>query len=194
MTIHSNPEIPPSHPVAPYQGPVMRKLLIPALLLAVMGASCAAAQEGFNEGYNDGLNKSTESTVLDDTVTTLIELPGSAEAAAPVVTEAAAVTEGPAPVESASQENAREMAASYLDTMAFSASGLIEQLEFEGFSQDDAAYGVFVAEADWNEQAAKSAAKYLDTMAFSRSGLIDQLVFEGFTQEQATYGVSTTGL
>jgi hypothetical protein len=78
--------------------------------------------------------------------------------------------------------------------MAFSRSGLIHQLEFEGFATEDATYGVDAVTVDWNEQAAKSAAGYLDVMAFSRSGLIHQLVFEGFTQEQAEYGVSTTGL
>ena len=78
--------------------------------------------------------------------------------------------------------------------MAFSRSGLIEQLKFEGFSETDATYGVDALNADWNEQAAKKAADYLDMTAFSHSGLVEQLVFDGFTQEQAEYGVSTTGL
>ncbi len=82
----------------------------------------------------------------------------------------------------------------YLDYSAFSASGLIEQLEYEDFSHEDAEYAVFVLDVDWNEQAAKSAAEYLDYSSFSRSGLIDQLLYEGFTPEQAEYGVSTTGL
>lgn len=78
--------------------------------------------------------------------------------------------------------------------MDFSRTGLIEQLEFEGFSPEDATYGVDAQNADWMEQAARSAANYLEMMPFSRSGLIDQLLFEGFTQEQAEYGVSATGL
>ena len=96
--------------------------------------------------------------------------------------------------ETAGQRNARRSAESYLDVSAFSRSGLIKQLEFEGFSMDDATYAVDVVEVDWNEQAAKSAASYLDVSSFSRSGLIKQLEFEGFTREQAEYGVSTTGL
>jgi hypothetical protein len=103
-------------------------------------------------------------------------------------------TTPPPPPETVSQSNARETAADYLAYSAFSRTGLIEQLEFEGFSNADATYGVDAQNADWNEQAAKSAAEYLDFSSFSRSGLIDQLVFEGFTQEQAEYGVSTTGL
>ena len=78
--------------------------------------------------------------------------------------------------------------------MAFSRDGLIKQLEFEGFSNEDATYGVDNVSVDWNEQAVKKAKEYLDTMAFSRDGLIKQLEFEGFTYEQAVYGVEQNGL
>ena len=96
--------------------------------------------------------------------------------------------------ETAGQSNARRTAQSYLKIMAFSRSGLIKQLEFEGYSNADATYGTDAQNADWNAQAAKMAKSYLNTMPFSRSGLIDQLIFEGFSQAQAEYGVSTTGL
>ena len=46
------------------------------------------------------------------------------------------------PSETAGQENARRSAESYLDTAAFSRSGLIKQLQFEGYSAADASYGV----------------------------------------------------
>jgi hypothetical protein len=98
------------------------------------------------------------------------------------------------PGETAGQKNARRSAEDYLDTQSFSRSGLIKQLKFEGYSTEDATYGVDTVSPDWNEQAAKHAADYLDTQSFSRSGLIDQLKFEGFTAEQAAYGVSKTGL
>ena len=96
--------------------------------------------------------------------------------------------------ETVSQSNAKRSARNYLGVLAFSRSGLIEQLEYEGFSTADAIYGVDAQNADWNVQAAKSAKQYLKSMAFSRSGLIDQLIYEGFTQSQAEYGVNTTGL
>ena len=89
--------------------------------------------------------------------------------------------------------NALEKALSYLNYTSFSRSGLIDQLEYEGFSTEEATYGVDNCGADWNEQAAKKAQSYLDYSSFSRQGLIDQLVFEGFTQEQAEYGVSAVG-
>ena len=93
-----------------------------------------------------------------------------------------------------SQKNAARSAQSYLNSMAFSRSGLIKQLEFEGFSNEDAVYGVEHVSVDWNEQAAKSAKSYLNSMAFSRAGLIEQLEYEGFTREQAVYGVEQNGL
>ena len=77
--------------------------------------------------------------------------------------------------------------------MSFSQSGLIKQLEYEGFSNEDATYAVNNCIVDWNEQAAKKAKEYIDTMSFSRDGLIDQLKYEGFSQEQAEYGVSAIG-
>ena len=95
--------------------------------------------------------------------------------------------------ESLGQKNARKQAESYLKIMHFSRSSLIEQLEFEGYSLEEATYGVDALNVDWKDQAAGKAQDYLNQMAFSRSGLIEQLVFEGFTQEQAEYGVSVAG-
>lgn len=92
-----------------------------------------------------------------------------------------------------SQENALKQAKNYLETMPFSAKGLLDQLEFEGYSHDDALFAVSNCGADWNTQAALKAKSYLETMPFSRQSLIDQLLFEGFTQEQAEYGVSAIG-
>lgn len=99
-----------------------------------------------------------------------------------------------APKETAGQENARESAESYLDLSAFSRTGLIKQLKFEGYSEKDAVYGVDAQKADWNKQAAASAEAYLDMSSFSREGLIDQLVFEGYTRAQAEFGVKKVGL
>lgn len=93
-----------------------------------------------------------------------------------------------------SRSQAVKSASNYLRLMAFSRSGLIDQLQYEKFSLEDATYGVDAQNADWNAQAAKSAASYLKTMAFSRSGLISQLLYEGFTQSQAEYGVNAVGL
>lgn len=91
------------------------------------------------------------------------------------------------------QKNALASAKNYLDFAAFSHSGLIEQLEYEGYSTEDATFAADNCGADWNEQAARAAKSYLDYSSFSRQGLIDQLLFEGYTQEQAEYGVTAVG-
>ena len=89
--------------------------------------------------------------------------------------------------------NALGSAKSYLWSMAFSYKGLIKQLEYEGYTEEEAVYAADNCGADWNEQAAKSAKQYLDTMSFSRSGLFEQLEYEGFTHEQAVYGAESVG-
>ena len=91
------------------------------------------------------------------------------------------------------QKNALRSAKNYLRTMAFSRSGLISQLEFEGYSTEDATFAVDNCGADWKEQAVKKAKSYLDMMAFSKEGLIKQLEFEGFTSEEALYGATENG-
>ena len=90
---------------------------------------------------------------------------------------------------SSGEKNALEKARQYLDSTAFSYNGLIDQLEFEGFTSSEAQYGADHCGADWKEQAVKKAEEYLEYSSFSRAELLDQLVFEGFTQSQAEYGV-----
>lgn len=91
------------------------------------------------------------------------------------------------------EQNALETAQQYLEIMAFSYSGLIGQLEYEGYTTEEATYAADHCGADWNEQAARAAQEYLEVMSFSREGLIDQLEYEGYTTGQAEYGVSQAG-
>ena len=77
--------------------------------------------------------------------------------------------------------------------MPFSYQGLVEQLEYEGYTSSEAVYAADYCGADWNRQAAEKAALYLDMMPFSRDGLIEQLEYEGFTHSQAVYGASHNG-
>ena len=95
--------------------------------------------------------------------------------------------------ESIGEANARQSAEDYLSFMAFSRLGLIDQLLFEGYTQDEAEYGVDALGADWSQQAALSAEAYLELQSFSRGGLIEQLEFEGFTAAEAEYGVTAVG-
>ena len=91
------------------------------------------------------------------------------------------------------EEQALKKAKSYLRSSAFSYEGLIDQLEYEGFSYSEAVYGVENCGADWKEQALKKAKSYLRSSAFSYEGLIDQLEYEEFTPEEAKYGVDNCG-
>ncbi len=91
------------------------------------------------------------------------------------------------------QKNALRSAKSYLNYTAFSREVLIKQLEYEGYSTEDATFAVDNCGADWMEQALIKAKDYLDFSAFSYSSLVDQLEFEGFTTEEATYGVDNCG-
>jgi len=98
------------------------------------------------------------------------------------------------PASPASQQNAVRAAEDYLEVSSFSRTGLIEQLEYSGYSTADAVFAVDSIAVDWNAQAVKAAKDYLEVSAFSRSALIEQLVYAGFTPSQAAYGVSFTGL
>jgi len=102
-------------------------------------------------------------------------------------------TETTAPAATMGEQNALSKAGDYLSISAFSYFGLISQLEYEGFSTEEATYAVDNCGADWNEQAEKKAKEYINISSFSRSGLIDQLKYEGFTTEQAEYGATAIG-
>lgn len=87
------------------------------------------------------------------------------------------------------QKNALKTADSYLSSMAFSHDGLIDQLIYEKYSEEDATFAADNCGADWNEEAVESAKSYISSMAFSYEGLISQLEYEKYTHEEAVYGV-----
>ena len=91
------------------------------------------------------------------------------------------------------QINALLSAESYLSFAGFSYEGLINQLKYEGYTDDEATYAADKCGADWNKQALRSADSYLSFTAFSYSGLINQLKFDKYTPEQATYAADNCG-
>ena len=91
------------------------------------------------------------------------------------------------------QKNALKKAESYLKYSAFSKQGLIDQLEFEGFEQDDILFAVDNVKVDWKEECYDKAMSYLEFSSFSKQGLIDQLEFEGFTADQIEYAIEKVG-
>lgn len=91
------------------------------------------------------------------------------------------------------QKNALIKARDYLNYFPFSYSGLIKQLEYEGFSTEEATYASDNCGADWKEQASKKAIDYLSYSAFSYSGLINQLEYEGFSSDEASFAADSCG-
>ena len=94
---------------------------------------------------------------------------------------------------SVGEKNALKKAQSYLNYSAFSRSGLIKQLEYEGFTPEQCKYAVDRCNADWYEQAVKKARSYVNYSAFSRNGLVHQLEYEGFTSGEAEHGADNCG-
>lgn len=155
---------------------------------------------GLMVGYSDESQKMTTEDILasfraatPDPATANTQGDEPAPASEPA-TEPAPEPKAEEPKTTVSQDNALRTAKDYLSFTAFSHDGLVEQLEFEGFSNEDAVWAADNCGADWMEQAEKTAASYLDLMGFSRSELIDQLVFEGYTQDQAEHGADSVGL
>lgn len=88
------------------------------------------------------------------------------------------------------QENALKKAKQYIKVLPFSKSGLIQMLESEGFSTEDAIIAVDNMKVDWLKQAELKVEQYLTVMGFSKSGLIQMLEFDGFNTEEATSAVN----
>ena len=85
-------------------------------------------------------------------------------------------------------------AESYLNVSHFSRAGLIDTLEYAGFTTSEAEYAVGQCDVDWYEQAVLKAKDYLEIKSFSRSGLIDMLEYVGFTHSQASAAATAVGL
>src|SRR5690606_32226410 len=78
----------------------------------------------------------------------------------PPPTKEAEPTKEPEPEFTREEENAIQSARDYLDFMAFSRKGLVEQLEYEGYPRKVAEKAVDHLDVDWMEQAVLSAESY----------------------------------
>ena len=167
-----------------------KRFAIPLILL-VLGL--ISAQNSAPGEQTSSLNSSQQPNASSDTQAEPNESQDSENQGAETEVDSEAESEAEdsskSLAETPEQRNARESAEAYLRFSAFSRTGLIEQLEYEGYSFEDASYAVDEANADWFEQAEKSAESYLDYSSFSRSGLLDQLLYEGFSEAEAAYGV-----
>jgi colicin import membrane protein len=127
----------------------------------------AIASQGGNDdkeevasgNVSEQIENNVENTAETDEVAEEVEEPKNAEKTERVEepTESTIVDKEEATNETLSQKNAVRKAKEYLSVMAFSKEGLIKQLEFEGFSNEDATYAVNQIDVDWKEQAVKKA-------------------------------------
>lgn len=147
--------------------------------ICFVGSVSSVADYGTQDSEGK-INKQIGVIMLEENGYTYEETAAPATPPAPAEPEKPKLTKG--------QENALGAAEHYLAYTAFSHAGLVEQLEFEGYSTEDAKFAADNCGADWNQQAVMKAAEYLNFTNLSRSGLVDQLKFEGFTADQAEYG------
>jgi hypothetical protein len=92
------------------------------------------------------------------------------------------------------QEEALDAALEYLQAGPASRTRLIEWLENEGFSTENATYGADSCGADWMDQARQTAEVYKSISTYSGPKMASQLEFDGFTPDEAAYGADAAGL
>ena len=169
-------------------------LMLLSVFISAMGGGDDTPDTGEVASNSAEVNKSVETpqnivTVEEPVVETPIT-PDVAPVETPITPEVTPVVTDTATL---GEKNAASKALDYLGYSAFSYSGLVKQLEFEGYTHKEAVYGVDKCGVDWKEQAASKALDYLGYSAFSSSGLVKQLEFEGYTSEEAIYGVDRCG-
>lgn len=173
-----------------------KRFIIPAAFIAVGAVAAGAADEEAPDAVvaDAPAEISTEAPdAVDETTTTEAQ-----EEEAATTTTAAPTTTTADPRVAAyealpfEQKQAVDKADDYFKYSSFSREGIINQLEFEGFSNVDSTAAIDFFDQfnliDWDAQAIAKASDYLEYSSFSRQGLIDQLEFEGFTTAQATVG------
>ena len=92
------------------------------------------------------------------------------------------------------ERNALASAQTYLSVMNFSYQGIIDMLEYEGYSETECKYAADNCGADWNGMAANEAKKLIDGGVTTKEEIVDQLIFKGYTYQQAVHGAEANGL
>lgn len=137
-------------------------------------------------GYKDDSNKDLAGRILS-TLTIVDSSSSSPQAQAPEPAPE------PDPVNSSGSYDAGTealtLAFQYLESSPFSKDMLVKQLEYEGFSTEDAVWAVDLCGADWDAEAVRMAEFYLDGGDIPRDELITYLENDGFPHDQAVYGV-----
>ena len=93
--------------------------------------------------------------------------------------------------ESETKQTAVECALDYLDALYLSREGLIAQLVYEGYTEDESVATVDSLPVDWFDQAAGSAMDYLEYDSYSELELAQLLLNVGYSPEEAKYGAAS---
>ncbi|MCD8317307.1 MAG: Ltp family lipoprotein [Eggerthellaceae bacterium] len=96
--------------------------------------------------------------------------------------------------EDQANQAALEEAVNYITINEVSYNRLVQILENDGFTTEEAEYAADNCGADWNEQALTTAQVYLDSGIYSRQSLIEALLDDGYTEDQAEYAADNCGV
>lgn len=86
---------------------------------------------------------------------------------------------------------ASSRARQYLGVQNFSRSGLISQLEYDGYSEADATAAADALNLDWTDQARQRAAYFAGTQQWTRDQMVSQLEYEGWSADDAAAGADS---
>ncbi len=81
-------------------------------------------------------------------------------------------------------------ARTYLKMGGFSENDLYQQLEYEGFNDNQIRVAINQLRPNWNEQCLIKAKQYMNLGGFSQEGLKNQLRFHKFTESQINYAMN----
>ena len=130
--------------------------------------------------------KTTESTTEEETESTTKEIKTIETTEEETEEETETTTEE---VLNSIVQEAMKTAKTYLGYIDYSYSGLVNQLELEGYSNTDAVKAVEMLGIDWNEQALKCANAYIVKSKMTKKEVKKQMKADGFTDSQIEYAI-----
>lgn len=87
------------------------------------------------------------------------------------------------------QTDAAQRATDYLTYFTMSRQGIIDQMIFDGYDEQESAAAVDKLDVNWDEVAVRKAALYRTAFPMTEKRLTYQLRYDGFTEEQTARAV-----
>jgi len=130
---------------------------------------------GNDDDESDGVASATSASSTDKTEEATTEV----ETTEPETSESESESEDPDAHLTDDQKAIKAEAEEYLGYLNSSRQALIDMMEREGYSAEDAAVAIDDLGIDWNVQAQEQAKSHSDRTNFSATGLVEQLESEG---------------